>query len=156
MAISVKRITLWRKEVENQPGTLAATLAPFAESGVNLEVLMGYRFPGQETTAAIEVYPVAGAPALKAARAGGVKKSAIPTLLVQGDNRLGLGHAIASALAEAGINMGFLMAQVVGRRYSAVIGFEKAQDATRSAAIIKRIAARPAPRKKAARRPVRA
>lgn len=154
MAISVKKITLWRKEVENQPGTLAATLAPFAESGINLEVLMGYRFPGNETTAAIEIYPVAGRTAAKAAQAAGLKESAIPTLLV--DNRPGLGHAIASGIAETGINIGFLMAQVVGRRYSAVIGFETAQDATRSAALIKRIAGRPAARKKAAaRRPAR-
>jgi hypothetical protein len=34
------------------------------------------------------------------------------------------------------------MAQVVGRRYSAVFGFENAADASKSASLIKRAAAR--------------
>jgi hypothetical protein len=45
--------------------------------------------------------------------------------VVEGDNRPGLGHAIAKAIGDAGINISFVMAQVVGRRYSAVFGLEK-------------------------------
>ena len=39
---------------------------------------------------------------------------------------------MARALADAGINLVFLVAQVVGRRYSAVFGFESAVDADRA------------------------
>lgn len=152
MPISVKKITLWRKEVDNKPGALAATLEPFAASGANLQVVMGYRFPGNESKAAIEVFPVAGRTDMKAAREAGLESSAIPTLLVEGDNRPGLGHAIAQALTEAGVNLAFLMAQVIGRRYSAVIGFEAAEDARKSATLIKRVAAKPAPRRAPARK----
>ncbi len=54
----------------------------------------------------------------------GLAPSSLSTLLVEGDNRPGLGHAVAKAIGDAGINMSFVMAQVVGRRYSALIGFE--------------------------------
>jgi ABC-type sugar transport system substrate-binding protein len=64
--------------------------------------------------------------------------SSIPTLLVEGDNKAGLGHAIAQAIADAGINVGFLVAQVVGRRYSAVIGFDTEADAKKAAPLIKK------------------
>jgi hypothetical protein len=40
MPITVKSIVLWRKEIENQPGTLASTLEPFASGGADLQVVM--------------------------------------------------------------------------------------------------------------------
>jgi hypothetical protein len=43
---------------------------------------------------------------------------------------------------DAGINMSFAMAQVVGRRYSAVFGFENEADASKAATLIKRATAR--------------
>ena len=140
MPITVKSIVLWRKEIENQPGTLASTLEPFAGGGADLQVVMGYRYPGNKTKAAIELYPVTGRKFAAAAEAGGLKTSAIPTLLVQGDNKPGLGHAMAQSLADAKINLDFFVAQVIGRRYSAVIGFESTDDAKKAAAVIKKTA----------------
>jgi hypothetical protein len=61
-------------------------------------------------------------------------------LLVEGDNRPGLGYALARAVGDAGINVSFLMAQVVGRRYAAVFGFENDIDATKAATLIKKAA----------------
>lgn len=142
MATTVKRITLWRREVPNQPGQLAATLVPLAQAGANLDVVMGYRFPGNESRAAIEVYPVTGRKATAAAQSVGLADSGIPTLLVQGANRAGLGASWAQALADAGINVAFLVAQVMGRTYSAVIGFDNDADAKRAATLLKRAADR--------------
>jgi len=45
------------------------------------------------------------------------------------------------AIGDAGINLGFLVAQVVGRRYSAVVGFENEADANNAAALIKKATA---------------
>ncbi len=42
MAITVKKIVLWRKEVDNRPGTLAQTLAPLASAGASLQLVMGF------------------------------------------------------------------------------------------------------------------
>jgi hypothetical protein len=138
MGVTVKQITLWRSEVANRPGALAGMLGPLAEAGGNLKVVMGYRMPGEESRAAIEVYPVTGRKVTAAARSVGLSDSGIPTLIVDGDDRPGLGAAIARGVAEAGINMIFLMAQVVGRRYSAIIGFESAADARKAAAVVRR------------------
>jgi len=139
MAVTVKKITLWRAEVDNQPGALAKALAGPAAAGADLNVVMGYRH-GTPGKAAIEVYPVAGKTLMKAARGGGLDASGIPTLLVEGDNRPGLGYAITQAVAGAGINLAFLVAQVIGRKYSAVIGFENEADAKKGAAVIKKAA----------------
>ena len=138
MAVRVKQVTLWRSEVANRAGALAGILGPIAEAGGNLKVVMGYRIPGAENRAAVEVYPVSGKKVTAAARSVGLSDSGIPALLVDGDDRAGLGAAIARGVAGVGINMIFLMAQVVGRRYSAIIGFESAADAKRAASVIKK------------------
>lgn len=98
MPLRVRPITLWRAEVDSQPGVLAQTLEPLAEAGANLQVVMGYRVPGDRARAAIEIFPVTGARALSAAQAAGLSEAAISALHVEGNNRAGLGHAIAKAL----------------------------------------------------------
>jgi predicted amino acid-binding ACT domain protein len=105
-----------------------------------LQVVMGYRHPGDESKAAIEVCPVTGKKSLTAARAAGLAASSIPTLLVEGDNQPGLGSAISQAIAEAGINLSFLVAQVVGTRFSAVIGFEDEEASRKASSLIKKVA----------------
>jgi hypothetical protein len=117
-------------------------LQPLSEAGADLQVVMAYRYPGSENKAAIELYPVSGKKSAAAAQTAGLAPSSISTLLVEGDNRPGLGHAIAKAVGDAGINMSFVMAQVVGRRYSAVFGFENEADASKAATLIKRATAR--------------
>ena len=59
MAVTIKKIVLWGKEVENKPGILAGALASLARAGADLQVVMAYRYPSEESKAAIELYPVA-------------------------------------------------------------------------------------------------
>jgi hypothetical protein len=143
-SVSVKSISLWRVEVANRPGTLAGVLAPLAQAGANLKVAMAYRFPGDESRGAIELYPVTGRQATAAARRAGLSESGIPTLLVEGDDKPGLGAAFARSLSAAGINVAFFVAQVVGRRYAAVIGFDTAAGARKAAPLLRK--AKPAKR----------
>ena len=154
MAVQIKPVTLWRVEVQNEPGVIARTLEPLASARADLQVVMGYRFPGDRSRGAIEVAPVTGARAGKAAEAAGLTQSDIPALRIEGDNRVGLGHAIASALAEAGINIDFVVAQVSGNRHSTVLGFDNEESLRRAAPILKRVArvAAPIAGRKAARK----
>jgi hypothetical protein len=138
MPVTVKNISLWRKEVENRVGTLAHTLEPVTKAGANLQILMGYRYPGEGTKAAIELFPIAGKKVIGAASEAGLSASSIPTLLVEGDDRPGLSFAIAQAIAEAGVNMTFFVAQSIGRKFSAVLGFETETDAKTAAPLIKK------------------
>ena len=128
MAVSIRKITLWRTEVDHRPGALAELLEPLAQAGADLQTVMGYRIPGQKGRAVIEVAPVTNRKAARAAGASGLAPDQTPTLLVLGDNRPGLANRIARALADSGVNIAFLVAQVVGRRYSAVFGFENEAD----------------------------
>ena len=138
MPVTVKNISLWRKEVENKTGVLAQTLEPLAKAGADLHVVMGYRYPGDETKAVVELYPISSKKSIAAAQQAGLSASAIPTLLVEGDNKPGLGCAIAKAIADAGVNLSFLVTQVIGRKYSAVIGFANDEDVKKATALIKK------------------
>ncbi len=137
MAVTVKKAVLWRVETAHAPGVLVDVLEPLAAAGADLRVVMGYGFPGPSDRAAIEVFPVAGKKVTAAAQAAGLSPSAIACLLVEGDNRAGLGAAMARAIAAAGINISFLMAEVVGRKFSAVFGFASDADAALAQKAIK-------------------
>jgi len=128
MAVSIRKLTLWRTDVAHRPGALAELLEPLAEVGADLQIVMGYRIPGQKERAVIELAPLATRKLAKAARTIGFAPAGAPTLLVVGDNRPGLANRIARALADSGVNIAFLVAQVVGRRYSAVFGFDSEAD----------------------------
>lgn len=141
MAVKVKRITLWRKELDNRAGTLAETLAPVAKAGADLQVLMGYCYPGDRTRAAVELFPIANKKATAAAQGAGLAVTSIAALHVEGDNRAGLASAITRGLADAGVNLDFLVAQVIGRKFSAVFGFENDGDADKASGLIKKAAA---------------
>jgi hypothetical protein len=142
MAVTVKKITLWRTETQDRVGLLANVLEPLANARADLQVCMGYRLSGDSNRAAIEVAPITGSKATAAARSAGLAPSSIPTLQVTGDNRPGLGHAMASAVADAGIGMNFLVAQVIGRKYSAIVGFANDDDAKKATPLIKKAAAK--------------
>ena len=140
MALTVKKVALWRKEVPHQAGVLAEVLDPLAEAGANLRGVMGYTLPGESGRAVIEVFPISGKKVMGAATAAGLAASAIPCLLVEGDDRAGLGADMARAVAGAGVNISFLMAETVGRKFSAVFGFQTDGDAAAAAKAIRGVA----------------
>ena len=143
MALTVKVITLWRREIQNRPGELAGVLHPLAETRADVQVLMAYRFPGDESRGAVELYPISGKKAAgAAANAGLTPANDIPAILVQGPNRAGIGFATSRAIADAGINLAFLVAQVVGTKFSAVYGFDSVTDRDRAQKLLKKATAR--------------
>ena len=139
MALTVKVITLWRREIQNRPGELAGVLHPLAERKADVQVLMAYRFPGDESRGAVELYPVTGKKALDAARNAGLRPADdIPAVLVQGSNHAGIGFQTTRAIADAGINLAFLVAQVIGSKFSAVYGFDSVTDRDRAVKLLKK------------------
>jgi hypothetical protein len=158
MAISIKKVTLWSAEIANRPSTLGRTLEPLADAGINLGVVMAYDKPDDRSRSVVEVAPITGAKAQRAAKAGGLTSSSIPCLLVEGDNRAGIGHAMTAGLGAAGINIHFTMALVVGKKFRTVFGFgqeanlDAATRAIRSSVVAakKPAAKKPPARKKAA------
>lgn len=138
MAVTVKEIVLWRREIDNRPGMLSQVLDPLADSRVDLKVLMAYRYTGNDAKGAVELYPIAGKKAAAAARAAGLTPADIPAILVEGANRPGIGYATTRAIADAGINLAFLIGQVVGSKFSAVYGFDNESDRRRAVSLLKK------------------
>jgi len=150
MAISVRKTSLWRGEVDNRPGSLARTLQPLADAGTDLEISMAYSMGNK---AAIEVAPITGKRASATAEKAGLAESRVPAVVVTGDNRPGLGHTFARAIGEAGINMNYLVAHVVGNRFSSVFGFDSEADADRAIPLIKTAATARRAKRASARMP---
>ncbi len=136
MPVTVKRANLWRVVTANTPGALAEALAPFAEQKVNLDIMMGYAYPDKRK-AAIEVFPVRSGRPQKAARSAGLSKSSFPCVVISGQDRIGLGHTVATALSEAGINLNFCVAQTLGKRYTGMFSFEAESEADLAVKIIR-------------------
>jgi predicted amino acid-binding ACT domain protein len=134
--LSVKSVQLWILHGADRKGMLADALEPLVEAGANLQIVMGYRFPGELDRAAVEVFPIDGPTQEATARKLGFELSDTPCLRVDGDDRKGLGAEMSRALSEAGISMAFLVAQTVGRKFTAVIGFLTEEDAAKAAKII--------------------
>jgi hypothetical protein len=122
-------------------------LDPLAAAGGNLRVVMGYGLPSDPGRGVLELFPVAGKKMTAAAQAAGLAPSPIPCLLAEGDDRPGLGRDMARAIADAGVNISFLMAETVGRKFSAVFGFAGDGDAQTAMKAIKGAAKKPAKRK---------
>jgi hypothetical protein len=139
MAVTVKRASMWRKEISNKPGTLADSLKTLSKAGVNLQTVMGYVYPGQPKKAAVEVYPISGSKAERAARSSRFKAGGVHCLLVEGDDKVGLCHRMADAICDAGINLNFVVIQVFGRKYSGWFGFKSEAEAARAIPIIKAV-----------------
>lgn len=151
MAINVQRIKLWHKEIANRPGVLAEVLDPLAAAGADLDMIMATSFPGDVGLASVGVFPVSGRKAIAAAQGAGLRATpSMSSLLVTGDNQVGLGRELAQAIADAGINIGLVVALVVGRNFSAVFGFESEDDARKAAALLKKFDAPKKPAGKAA------
>lgn len=160
MVITVKKIELWNIVVDNKPGALAAVLEPLAAAGADLELIMGTAIPGADQKASVGVFPVKGRKVIAAAKSAGLAPAAaMPSLLVGGDNRAGLGGRMSEAIAAAGINIGMTVAQVVGTQFSALFAFASVEDATKAATLLKKIGAAetaPAAKKAAASRKIAA
>ena len=134
MALTVRKITVWRGEVAHRPGELARVLESLAGAGADLNVVMGY---AEGSRGIVEIAPISGRKQIATARKAELAPSAKPTLLVEGNDRPGLAATLASAIATRGVSISFVVAQVVGRRYSAVFGFHSEKDARTAAAAIR-------------------
>ncbi len=134
MPLKVEKVALWSGTIEDKPGALAKVLEPLAAAGVDLQVVLAER---REGAGVVYLAPVKGRKAVEAARSVGLSETATPVILrVEGTNKPGLGHLMTSALAEAGINLAFAAAAVLGNKFVAFFGFDSDADARKASRIL--------------------
>src|SRR5262249_12336354 len=130
MAYEVSKVEVWTREIDDRAGSLAATLEPLANAGVDLLFLIARRrtlVPGQGV---VFLGGISGAKGAKAAAAAGLTKATdITGLRVEGANKPGDCHRVTRLLANAGINLRGVTASVIGRKYVLILGFDTADDA---------------------------
>lgn len=134
--ITIRKVHLWRKEIDARPTALAAALQPLADAGIRLRVCMRYRHFRDEQRAVVEVCPHESEDQDRCAsvmRAVGLKISNIPTLLIQGDETLGVEYEIAKMVAKQDLNLVFCVSQTASGKRDTLIGFVSEADAEKAA-----------------------
>jgi hypothetical protein len=96
MAITVKKTFLWKKELDNHPGAMAEALEPLADGGADLRLIMVCRFPDAHK-GAVEVHPISERTLKSTAKRRRVRSVTRSGAACRGDNRQGLGYALAKA-----------------------------------------------------------
>jgi hypothetical protein len=141
MKINVTRTDVWATAIDDRPGGLAEKLEALSEAGANLEFIIARRTPEKPGKGVVFVTPVKGAKALKAAKAAGFKKApSMHSLRLEGTDQPGIAAKMSRALAEAGVNLRGVSGAVIGRNYVAHLALDTAQEATKAASIIKKLA----------------
>lgn len=140
MALNVRRGYLWRKEIDNKPGTFAQALEPFSKAGQNLQIVMGYAKGVGQAKGAIEIFPVTDSKAIESAKEAGLQEmTEAVCLIVEGDDRAGIAFELAKVIASLEINLHFAMCQSVDKKFQGCFGFSNEDEANKAQAAIEKL-----------------
>jgi len=136
MAYTVSKVEMWTAEIDDRVGALDAKLAPLADAGVDLGIVVARR--QQPGKGVVFAGPIKGAKGQKAASAAGLTRATdLTALRVEGANKPGDCRKVTRLLANAGISLRGLTASVCGSRYVMTIGFDYEADAAKAASLLK-------------------
>jgi hypothetical protein len=131
MAFQIRKVQVWSGAITDRPGAAAAALEVLAHAGADLEFVFTRPHPNRSDSAMIFLAPVSGPEQIAAARAVGLAPALdVAMLVVEGDNRPGIGYELMSRLAVAGINLRGLSISALGDRFAAYLAFDGADTAT--------------------------
>lgn len=137
MSFKLDRVHVWRGEVADQAGGVAAKLSFLAQAGANLEYIQSNRVPDKPGFGELFVAPITGSLATRAARSADLHEVSLPIVLrVEGDNAAGLAHRLTIQWATEGLSLHGLMMSVLGDKFVGYVSFDSVADANRAAAIL--------------------
>jgi hypothetical protein len=140
MALKATRNDVWMATIDDRAGGAADVLEALARARINLEMVFARRTPEQPGKGLLIAGPIKGKKAEQAALAAGLAKSGVMYgLRVEGGDKPGLGAKITRALGNAGISFRGLTAHAIGRKFVCNIALDSADDATRAAAVLKKL-----------------
>jgi hypothetical protein len=129
MALKTKRIDVWVAEVADRPGELAHVLGKLAAAGANLRMVIARRQFEATESGIIFVSPITGKKTQQAARdIGFAPTMSVFGLMVEGNDKRGMGADIAARIAKAGINLRAFNATTIGSKFIVYLAFDDAQD----------------------------
>lgn len=141
MKLKISQADVWVASIKDRPGGLAGKLADLSRAGANLEFLIARRESSTPGTGVVFVTPIKGAAQIKAAKqAGFVRSKSLHSLRILCPDRKGLGAALTKALAKAGINLRGMSAAAIAKQCVIHLAFDKAADARKAKAVLKKMA----------------
>ena len=133
MDFRLSRVQVWSGEIPDRPGGAAAVLAPLAQAGANLEFIWTRRLTEKPGRGIIFLAPITGPAQTRAAQAAGLEKATDTVLLrIEGTDRPGVGHHLASCLAEAGLNLRGMSMTAVGGQFVAYVACDSPEDTAKA------------------------
>lgn len=140
MKLEMSRVEYWRAQVEDRAGALADKLAPLAEAGVNLDLVIARRAPEQPGTGLVFVSVVKGAKQTRAAQNAGFEKAPdMFGLRLAVGNTAGLGEKVTRTLAEGGISLRAFAGQALAKQAILHVVFDNAADAIKAQRLLKKL-----------------
>ncbi len=137
MPLQIRKIQVWSGEIPDRPGAAAASLERLAHAGADLEFVFTRPHPRRPDTTVIFLAPINGPEQIQAARDSGLGPALdVAMLCVEGDNRPGIGYALMSRLAVAGINLRGISVSTVSHRFAAYLAFDNPDVATMALQIL--------------------
>ena len=125
MKLKVSRAEMWTATIEDRAGGAAEKLEPLAKAGASLEVLISRRAPGEPGKGVLQVSPIKGAKALRAAQEAGLARSETAhRLRIEGADKPGMSAKMARALADAGISFRSISAMAIGTKFVAYLSLD--------------------------------
>ena len=140
MKLDVQEIDVWAASIEDQVGGLALRLTALSEVGSNLEFVIARRTPEAPGKGVVFVTPLKGARQVEAAEAVGfLRTGALHSVRIEGADRPGLGAAITTALAQAGLNLRGFTATATGRKFVGYLALDTPEDAEKAVRTLRKL-----------------
>ena len=140
----VDRVELWAASIPDNPGELSKKLAGLKNAGADLDFIIARRDHERPGYAVLFIDPLRREREMTAAQALGFTASkSVYSVRVEGDNRPGIAADITQRIAEAGLNLRGFSASTCGSRFLMYLGFDVAEDADRSMAILQYVNNKP-------------
>lgn len=142
MNIKMTHFDVWVAEIDDKAGGLAFRLRALADYGADLEYVNARPTPEQPGKGVVFVSsPDEKAMLANADQAGFRRATEKPLLKIEGTNEPGAGAKLTKAIADAGVSMNGLSANVIGHRFVCFAGFDSAQDRDKAETALKALAA---------------
>jgi hypothetical protein len=141
-ALKISKGHMWHSSIEDKPGSFASALEPFAKAGLNLQIVCGWApsAGSQKQTGSMEIFPITDEKSQKCAQEAGLKEMTdLVCLVVEGEDSPGLAYKMAKAIADAGVNTRYAMAQGVKGHFLACFGFHNDTDAEKAKTALTKI-----------------
>lgn len=131
MPFRMHKVQVWSTAIPDRPGAAAAILERLARAEVDLQFVLTRPKRDDPQSSVIYLAPIAEPEHIEAAKSAGLSPARdIAMLLLEGEDRPGLGYDIMSRIAVAGINLRGLSVSSVNHHFVTYLAFDNADDLT--------------------------